>query len=121
MYEYRCKLVEVYDGDTLVVDIDLGFDVWLHRQRVRIKGVDTPEIRSLSHDEKAMGVEAREFVRNLVEQEQAVYGSLTLVVETYDATEKYGRILGDFKLTRGSLREEILAYGRGHAYDGGKR
>ena len=43
MYEYRCKIVRVVDGDTVDVDIDLGFGIWMHKERVRLYGIDTPE------------------------------------------------------------------------------
>lgn len=119
-YEYAVKLVEVYDGDTVVLDIDLGFDVWLLRQRVRIAGIDAPELRTRDEAEKAMGVEAREFLRSLLAKR-----NLRVVSEKYNASEKFGRILGDiFFLEDGewrSARDEMLAYGRGRAYDGGKR
>ena len=45
MYEYKCKVTRVVDGDTVDIDIDLGFGVWLHKERVRIYGIDTPEIK----------------------------------------------------------------------------
>ena len=43
MYEFKCKLVKVVDGDTIDIDIDLGFGVWLQKQRIRLYGIDTPE------------------------------------------------------------------------------
>ena len=46
MYEYKCKIVKVIDGDTVDVDIDLGFGVWLHKERIRLYGIDTPESRT---------------------------------------------------------------------------
>ena len=46
MYEYKCKVIRVVDGATVDVDIDLGFGVWLHNERVRIQGIDTPESRT---------------------------------------------------------------------------
>ena len=46
MYEYKCTVVKIIDGDTVDVDIDLGFDVWLKKQRIRLYGVDTPESRT---------------------------------------------------------------------------
>ena len=52
MYEYPCKIKRVIDGDTVDVDIDLGFDVWLKKQRVRLYGVDTPESRTSDKEEK---------------------------------------------------------------------
>ena len=56
MYEYRCKIVRVVDGDTVDVDIDLGFGVWLHKERVRLHGIDTPESRTRDLEEKKYGL-----------------------------------------------------------------
>ena len=53
MYEYRCKVLRVVDGDTVDVDIDLGFGVWMHKERVRIMGIDTPESRTKDLVEKS--------------------------------------------------------------------
>ena len=61
MYEYKCKVVRVVDGDTVDVDIDLGFDVWLSKQRVRLYGVDTPESRTRDKEEKKYGLRAKAF------------------------------------------------------------
>jgi micrococcal nuclease len=126
MYEYSIQLREVYDGDTVVVDIDLGFDVWLKDQRVRIDGIDAPEIKSKDATEKRFGAEAREFLRSLLEGRL-----LKLTVEKYDSTEKYGRILGDIVYgvpnARGggylywSARDQLIAYGRAKEYHGGPR
>ena len=57
MFEYKCKLVKVVDGDTVDVDIDLGFGVWLQNQRIRLYGIDTPESRTSDAEEKSMGYE----------------------------------------------------------------
>ena len=57
MYEYKCKVVKVVDGDTVDVDIDLGFGVWLRKQRVRLVGIDTPESRTKDLEEKKYGVQ----------------------------------------------------------------
>ena len=62
MYEYQCKIVKVIDGDTTDVDIDLGFGVWLKKQRIRFYGVDTPESRTSDEEEKVFGLLAKEFV-----------------------------------------------------------
>ena len=55
MYEYRCKIVKIIDGDTVDVDIDLGFGVWLHKERIRLFGIDTPESRTRDLEEKKYG------------------------------------------------------------------
>ena len=69
MYDYRAKIVKVVDGDTVDVDIDLGFGVWLKDERVRLVGVDTPESRTRDLVEKAFGLAAKQFVVDFVEQE----------------------------------------------------
>ena len=65
MYEYKCKLVKVVDGDTIDIDIDLGFGVWLQKQRIRLYGIDTPESRTSDATEKIYGMAAKEFLTKL--------------------------------------------------------
>jgi len=62
MYEYRCRIDRVIDGDTVDVDIDLGFGVWLRKERVRMYGIDTPESRTRDLEEKKYGLAAKAFV-----------------------------------------------------------
>ena len=66
MYEYKCKVLKVVDGDTVDVDIDLGFGVWLHKERVRIMGIDTPESRTSDKLEKVFGLAAKERLISLL-------------------------------------------------------
>ena len=66
MYEYRCKVIKVIDGDTVDVDIDLGFSVWLKKQRVRMMGIDTPESRTSDKEEKVYGLLAKEKLQTLL-------------------------------------------------------
>ena len=61
MYEYRCKVVKIIDGDTVDVDIDLGFGVWLHKERVRLYGIDTPESRTRDLEEKKIWISGKTF------------------------------------------------------------
>ena len=61
MYEYKCKIRKVVDGDTVDVDIDLGFGVWLRKQRVRLVGIDTPESRTKDLQEKKYGLAQKSF------------------------------------------------------------
>ena len=89
MYEYRCKIKKVVDGDTVDVDIDLGFGVWLLDQRVRLYGIDTPESRTRDKVEKIYGLLAKDFLKVMLGKE----GTL----KTHkDAKGKFGRILGEF-------------------------
>ena len=62
MYEYKCNIVKIVDGDTVDVDIDLGFGVWLKDERVRIMGIDTPESRTSDKTEKIFGNTGREYL-----------------------------------------------------------
>ncbi len=97
MYEYQCKIVRVVDGDTTDVDIDLGFGVWLKKQRVRFYGVDTPESRTSNKEEKVYGLAAKHFVENYLPK-----GSTQVLRTRKDGVGKYGRILGEFVVFDGS-------------------
>ena len=103
MYEYRCKITRVVDGDTVDVDIDLGFGVWLHKERVRIYGIDTPESRTRDKEEKKYGLMAKEFVKQFVKGD-----SIKLTTQKYDAKGKFGRILGDIIVDGTSLSDTMI-------------
>ena len=62
MFEYNCKIVRVVDGDTVDVNIDLGFGLWIHKERIRLYGIDTPESRTRDLVEKKYGLFAKKFV-----------------------------------------------------------
>ena len=93
MYEYSCRIVRVVDGDTVDIDIDLGFDVWLKKQRIRLYGVDTPESRTRDLEEKKYGLAAKVFVEN-----HLPVGSKQTLRTRLDDRGKFGRILGEFVL-----------------------
>ena len=94
MYEYNCTLVRVIDGDTVDVDIDLGFDTILKNQRIRLAGIDTPESRTSDSVEKIYGLAAKKF---LIEHLALNNPNNKLILRTtmYDAKGKFGRILGE--------------------------
>ena len=90
MYEYFVKEVKnVVDGDTIDVIIDLGFDI-LFSSRVRLAGIDTPESRTTDKVEKALGLEAKEYLKKQLKDAKSV----VIRTEKMDSSEKYGRILG---------------------------
>ena len=92
MFEYSCTIVKVVDGDTVDVDIDIGFGVWLKKQRIRLYGIDTPESRTRDLEEKKYGLIAKAFV-----EAHLPVGSNRILTTVKDKTGKYGRILGKFK------------------------
>ena len=94
MYEYRVKIVKIVDGDTVDVDIDLGFGVWLKKERIRMFGIDTPESRTRDLDEKKYGLMAKDYITKLLDDE----GGIVLKTRK-DAEGKYGRILGELLRT----------------------
>jgi micrococcal nuclease len=72
MYEYRCKVVKIIDGDTVDVDIDLGFGVWLKKERIRMFGIDTPESRTRDLEEKKYGLAAKAYITKLLDDEGGI-------------------------------------------------
>jgi micrococcal nuclease len=94
MYEYKCKILKIIDGDTVDIDIDLGFDVILSNQRVRLFGIDTPESRTRDLEEKKFGLLSKNYIKGYLP-----VGSIqVLVTEKDDDRGKFGRILGKFKV-----------------------
>ena len=123
MYTYKCKILRVVDGDTVDVDIDLGFGVWMHRERVRISGIDAPESRTRDRVEKLFGMSAKERVRELL----PVGSTATLTCKEYDSTGKFGRIIADFEVYSHaqdawtSLSNILVAEGHAVPYTGGSK
>ena len=97
MYEYRCKIVKIVDGDTVDVDIDLGFGVWMHKERIRLYGIDTPESRTRDLDEKKYGLIAKGWIERFMP-----VGSMQTLITQKDKSGKFGRILGKFRVNDGS-------------------
>ena len=112
--EYNANLVKVVDGDTVDVDIDLGFGIWLKNERVRVMGIDTPESRTSDKIEKLFGLAAKYRLQALLEEH------CTLVTTDdrrgEDERGKFGRVLGDFKMADGRLVTQVLM-DEGHAVD----
>jgi micrococcal nuclease len=116
MYEYAIKeVIKVVDGDTIDILIDLGFDL-TKKERVRLAGIDTPESRTRDLEEKAMGIEAKEFLtRRLTDG-----GASGLRVKT-EKDGKYGRMLGWLFCGDTNINTEMVYRGYAWEYDGGKK
>tara|TARA_R100001082_G_C4328474_1_gene144480 strand:- start:267 stop:650 length:384 start_codon:yes stop_codon:yes gene_type:complete len=114
-YTYRVKaLVKVVDGDTFDCDIDLGFSVVLAKQRIRLMGVDTWESRTRDKAEKAKGMLAKQFTRDMLE------GAKEITLKSH-GKGKYGRVLGEVYCDNKCLNEELKIEGHAYEYYGGKK
>ena len=119
MYEYNCRIVKVVDGDTVDVDIDLGFDVLLSNQRIRLKGIDTPESRTRDLEEKKFGLLAKQMVESY-----CPVGQTITLRTSKDERGKFGRILGEFMVYHAatdrytSLNDILVDEGYAVAYEG---
>ena len=122
-YNFRVVSVDrVLDGDTIDVTIDLGFDLY-KKERVRIAGVDTPEKRTRDLEEKALGIDATNWMKGTLEDTINGDNELIIRTELKGGVGKYGRLLGwlyvgDEEL---SLNEQMIAEGYAWAYDGGSK
>lgn len=116
MYEYRVKsVIAVVDGDTIDVDIDLGFDISITK-RVRLAGIDTPESRTKDKIEKTLGLEVKEHLKKKLKEAKFI----VIKTELPDSTEKYGRVLGWLFLDGAelSVNEALVATGYAWGYLG---
>jgi len=122
---YNFRVVEVnrvLDGDTLDITIDLGFDLY-KKERVRVAGVDTPEKRTKNLEEKALGIDATNWLKEKLEGTLAGDDELSVRTELVGGTGKYGRLLGWLYIGDDSvsLNEQMIAEGLAWEYDGGTK
>ena len=122
---YNFRVVEinrVLDGDTIDVTIDLGFDLF-KKERVRVAGVDTPEKRTRDLEEKALGYDATNWLKEKLEGAVAGDDDLVIRTELVGGVGKYGRLLGWLYIGDAdvSLNEAMIEEGYAWAYDGGTK
>lgn len=119
MYEYKVKVLRIVDGDTVDVDIDLGFGVWIHNERIRIMGIDAPESRTRDRVEKLFGLAAKARLSELLNK--------TAILKTQinksgkDIKGKFGRVLGDFVVGDRMITDILIEEGHAVAYFGGSK
>jgi len=120
MYEYKCKVLRVVDGDTVDVDIDLGFGIVLSDERVRIMGIDTPESRTRDKVEKLFGKASKHRLESLLGKVAILKTQINKNGE--DMKGKFGRVLGDFVTEDGRMATEVMI-SEGHCvpYFGGSK
>lgn len=116
MNEYDAKVLKVVDGDTVDVDIDLGFGIVLTDERVRIMGIDTPESRTSDKIEKLFGLAAKERLKELLGEEAVLITKDDRHGE--DMKGKFGRVLGDFRVGGKTVTEILIEEGHAVAYHG---
>lgn len=115
MYEYRVENIRVIDGDTVDVDIDLGFGVWMKKQRVRIYNIDTPESRTKDEVEKVFGLAAKKRLEEILSMSDDI-----IFKSVKDLRGKFGRILGDFVVNdlAGTCGDILCSEGHAVRYHG---
>jgi micrococcal nuclease len=116
VYEYRIKQVtKIVDGDTIDVDIDLGFSI-SYSQRLRLAGIDTPESRTTDKFEKTLGLESKEYLKSKFKEAK----NIVVKTELPDSSEKYGRILGWVYVNGSSksVNEQMIEDGYAWSYMG---
>ena len=122
-YNFRVtEINRVVDGDTIDVTIDLGFDLY-KKERVRVAGVDTPEKRTRNLEEKALGIDATNWLKQKLEDTIDGEYELTIRTELKGGVGKYGRLLGWLYVgdEEVSLNEDMIEEGYAWAYDGGTK
>ena len=109
MYQYKASLNRIIDGDTIDVNIDLGFDVKI-KQRVRLYGINTPEVRTKDLKEKEKGIEATEYLKKILQR--------TFIIQTIlNKRGKYGRVLGIIWVKEENINERMVNEGYATKYD----
>ena len=119
MYEYFCKVERVVDGDTIDVNIDLGFDIH-HSARVRMMGIDPPESRTRNLAEKALGLASKARLKEMLK------GQKVKLLTSKEGKGKFGRVLADVIIidkqgTETNCNQQLIEEGHARPYYGGKR
>ena len=107
MYEYKATVTKVYDGDTITVDFDLGFGIILKKQKIRLLGINTPEVRG---PEKPQGIISRDALR------QRILGKQVTIQTSKDKKGKYGRWLGEVFVEEENINQWLLEEGYATEY-----
>tara|TARA_R110000796_G_scaffold51304_5_gene120927 strand:+ start:610 stop:942 length:333 start_codon:yes stop_codon:yes gene_type:complete len=107
MYEYKATVTKVYDGDTITVDFDLGFGILIRKQKIRLLGVNTPEVRGA---EKPEGIISRDALR------QRILGKVVTVRTSKDKKGKYGRWLGEVFMEEENINQWLISEGYAKEY-----
>ena len=113
MFNYNCTLIRVIDGDTIDVNIDLGFNIW-HKGRIRMAGIDTPESRTRNKAEKVLGLAAKSRLKELLKKKK-------LSINCTKEKGKFGRILADVLADDINVNKQLIEEGHARPYQGGAK
>jgi micrococcal nuclease len=113
MHEYKAKVTKVIDGDTIRCDIDLGFDIVMTNQTIRLYGIDTPESRTRDLEEKFYGNLSKDFLNDYCPK-----GSYITLRTHLDEKGKFGRILGEIIVNKVNLNEQMIENSLAVHYEG---
>ena len=113
MHEYKAKITKIIDGDTIRCDIDLGFDIVMANQTIRLFGIDTPESRTRDLEEKFYGNISKQFLNDYCPK-----GSYITLRTHLDKKGKFGRILGELIVNKVNLNEQMIEENLAVAYHG---
>ena len=113
MFNYNCTLLRVIDGDTIDVNIDLGFNIW-HKGRIRMAGIDSPESRTRNKEEKVLGLAAKSRLKELLKKKK-------LSINCTKEKGKFGRILADVLANDININKQLMDEGHARPYQGGKK
>ena len=114
MYEYKCNITRVVDGDTVDAEIDCGFDI-VFKSRIRLYGIDSPESRTRDKEEKVKGLAAKEWLS------KEFYDAVDPIELQSHGKGKFGRILGEFFINGININQSMIDNGHAVEYHGGKR
>ena len=116
MYEYKVKITRVVDGDTVDAEVDLGFDTFI-KDRIRLMGIDTPESRTRNKKEKALGLAAKAYLKELLKKNK---GNIRLRTSK-EGKGKFGRILGNLWVNDECVNQKLIDENHARPYFGGSK
>lgn len=111
LFEYRAIIKRVVDGDTIDVDIDLGFNIWIKNERLRLYGINAPETRTKDKDEKIRGIEAKDYLMTLLSE-----GTECVIMTRKDKKGKFGRMLATFFIDGIDVNRAMIEEGHAVQY-----
>ena len=115
MYEYKAIVKKVYDGDTITVDIDAGFDIWVRNVSIRLNHIDSPELKSKNELEAKAGKKVQEILSKILLDKSII------IKTSKDKNDKFGRLLGEISHLGFDINAHLINQGLVKRYEGDKK